>query len=398
MATPSQKLRRAAQEKAVRTRSEARVLLDEAGRLVQLPFRLLGGPHTRLVERRSGEVGAPAGTLVHEEDAEPATAEIRQYAEGWTEQKSIGHVRDAEAGALARLAAGPGVTWINVAGVKDTRALAAIGESFGLHPLLLEDLAHTTQRPKLELYGDHVFIVARMVHPQTGQVEQVAFVLGSGFLLSFQEREGDVFDPVRQRIETTGSRLRGEGPDYLLYALLDVLVDAAFSTVERLGDATEALEEAVLGDPGPSIRAAIAGLRREILVVRRSVWPMREVIASLVRDDDLALVTDKTRLFLRDVQDHVVLAADSIETLREVLNGVSDLYLSAVSMRQNEVMKALTVIGAIFLPLTFLTGLYGMNFDQMPELHLPHAYPIFLIVLAVIAFSTLIYFKLKRWL
>ena len=391
------RIKRAALKKAARTKHEARVLRDEAGRLLELPFKLLGRPHTRLVERSTGEVGAPAGTLRVREDAEPATAEVRQYTDGWALVKPVANVGISEAHALARLAASPGVTWINVMGVADAEAVEAMGAAFGLHPLVQEDLVHTTQRPKLEVYDGHAFVVARMVHPQTGEVEQVSFILGEDYLLSFQERTGDVFDPVRQRIETDGSRLRGEGADYLLYALLDLLVDAAFETVERLGDATETLEEAVLGDPGPTIRGAIAGLRREILVVRRAIWPLREVVASLVRDD-LPQVTEKTRLFLRDVQDHVVQAADALETLRDVLAGLSDLYLSAVSMRQNEVMKALTVIVAIFLPLTFLTGLYGMNFENMPELAYPNAYPIFLAALAVITFGTLLYFRAKRWL
>lgn len=397
MATSTDKLRAAAREAASRTHHESRFLLDEAGKLLQLPFRLLGRPHTRLVERRNGELGVPAGTLVHITDAEPAGAEVRTYTADWTEGKALSSIREHEAAALVRLAEGPGVTWINVNGVRDTRAIEAIGDAFGLHPLVQEDLVHTTQRPKIEIFDDHVFVVARMVHPQTGEVEQVAFVLGDGFLLSFQERQGDVFDPVRNRIETDGSRLRGEGADYLLYALLDVTMDAAFATVERLGDATEALEEAVLADPGNGVRAAIAGLRREILVIRRAVWPLRDVVSQLGRDET-PLVSEKSQLFLRDVHDHVIQATDAIETLREVLNGVSDLYLSAVSMRQNEVMKTLTVIGAVFLPLTFLTGIYGMNFRFMPELNLPYGYLIFWLVIIIVATSTLLYFNMKRWL
>ena len=397
METATDKVRRAAMKKAARTRGEARVVLDEAGRLIGLPFKLLGRPSSRLVEKRSTNRGLPAGTLVTDPEAAPASAQVHHYTATWAESRTLAQIGAPEALALRRLASGEGTTWINVDGVADAAAVAALGDAFGLHPLVQEDLTHTSQRPKLEVYGDQAFLVARMVHPETGAVEQVAFVLGPGYLLSFQEAAGDVFDPVRQRIETEGSRLRGEGADYLLYALLDLIVDAAFVTVERLGDATEALEEAVLGNPGPSVRAAIAGLRREILVVRRAVWPLREVVASLARAE-LDLVTDKTRLYLRDVQDHVVQAADALETLRDVIGGLSDLYLSAVSARQNEVMKALTVIGAVFLPITFMTSLYGMNFDQMPELHLPHAYPTFLIVLALVTLCTLIYFKSKRWL
>ncbi len=372
-------------------------MLDEAERLVGLPFRLLGRPGTRLVERQSTNDFRPAGTLVSDPDATPASAEVRHYTAGWAEAKTVARIGAPEAQALRRLASGEGTTWINVESVRDAEAIHALGEAFELHPLVQEDLGHTHQRPKLEVYGEQAFVVARMVHPETGAIEQVAFVLGPGYLLSFQEAAGDVFDPVRQRIETEGSRLRGEGEDYLLYALLDLIVDAAFTTVERLGDATEALEEAVLGTPGPTVRGAIAGLRREIIVLRRAVWPLREVIAALARAES-DLVTDKTRLYLRDAQDHVVQAADALESLRDVLAGISDLYLSAVSARQNEVMKALTVIGAVFLPITFLTGLYGMNFDDMPELTMPGAYPTFLVALAVISIGTLLVFRIKRWL
>lgn len=397
MASPRTKLKSATLKKAARTRAEARAVLDEAERLLGLPFKLLGRPGTRLVESQNRNAGRPAGTLVEHPDAEPARAEVRHFTADWAESKTVGQIGTPEALALRRLASGEGTTWINVDSVRDAKAIRALGEAFGLHPLVQEDLGHTNQRPKLEVYGEQAFVVTRMVLPETGTVEQVAFVLGPGYLLSFQEAAGDVFDPVRQRIETEGSRLRGEGEDYLLYALLDLIVDAAFATVEKLGDATEALEEAVLGTPGPTVRGAIAGLRREILVVRRAVWPLREVVASLARAES-DLVTDKTRLFLRDVQDHVVQAADALESLRDVLAGVSDLYLSAVSARQNEVMKALTVIGAVFLPITFLTGLYGMNFEDMPELAMPHAYPIFLVVLAVISLGTLLVFRTKHWL
>ncbi|MEL6616282.1 MAG: CorA family divalent cation transporter, partial [Bacteroidota bacterium] len=179
--------------------------------------------------------------------------------------------------------------------------------------------------------------------------------------------------------------------------LLDLIVDGAFATVERLGDATEALEEAVLGDPGPGVRSAIAGLRREVLVVRRAVRPLRDVITELTREED-GFFESHTHLFLRDVHDHAIQAGDALEILRDVITGLSDLYISAVSMRQNEVMKTLTVVGALFLPLTFLTSLYGMNFADMPELHYPHAYPVFLIILLILAGGTIAAFRIKRWI
>ena len=394
---PADKVRRAAAATAARTQATARLVLDEGGKLVGLPFKMLGRPSARIVERRRRAHGLPAGTLLHDPEAPPATAQVHQYTAAWAESKTLARIAAPEAAALRALASGEGTTWINVDGVRDAGAIAALGDAFGLHPLVQEDLTHTSQRPKLEFYDGYAFVVARMVHPASGAVEQVSFVLGQGFLLSFQEQPGDVFDPVRERLGTGGSRVRGHGADYLLYALLNLLVDSLFATVERLGDAAEALEEAVLGDPKDGIRAALAGLRREIIVVRRAAWPLREVVSRLAREET-DLVGDTARLFLRDVQDHAVQAADALETLRDVIAGTSDLYLSVVSARQNEVMKALTIVGAVFLPLTFLTGVYGMNFDRMPELHLPYAYPIFLLSLVAVAVATLLYFSVKRWL
>ena len=384
--------------KAAKTREEVRTLAREAGHLLGVPLRLIdAAPGRRIVERRVGPVGAAPGTLIEDPDAPDATASVYHYTPAWCEHRDIERVGPNEAAALRSVARSEGVTWIDVVGVRDASAVGAIGEAFGLHPLVQEDLANTTQRPKLEFYDDQAFVVARMVHPETGAVEQVSFVLGEGYLLTFQEAPGDVFAPVRQRLETDGSRVRGHGADYLLYALLDLLVDGLFATVERLGDATEALEEAVLGNPGDGVRAALAGLRREVIIVRRAAWPLREVVSRLWRDES-ALVGETARLFLRDVHDHVVQAADALETLRDVIAGTQDLYLSVVSSRQNEVMKALTIVGAVFLPLTFLTGLYGMNFDRMPELHLPYAYPVFLIVLTAVTLLTLVVFRVKRWL
>ena len=386
--------------KAAKTREEVRTLAREAGHLLGVPLRLIdAAPGRRIVERRVGPVGAAPGTLIEDPDAPDATASVYHYTPAWCEHRDIERVGPNEAAALRSVARSEGVTWIDVVGVRDASAVGAIGEAFGLHPLVQEDLMHTTQRPKIEIYDDEVFVVARMVRPGEGasiEVEQVAFVLGDGYLLTFQERPGDVFDPVRKRIHD-GGRIRQFGPDYLLYALLDVVVDGAFEGVARIGDATEALEESVLGEPQPFVRAALAGLRREIIVLRRAVVPLREALGPLTREE-IPLVAERTRLFFRDVHDHAVQAADSVETLRDVLSGLSDLYLSAVSMRQNEVMKALTIVGAVFLPITFLTGLYGMNFEFMPELQAPYGYPIFLAVLILVTGSTLIYFRHKRWI
>lgn len=227
--------------------------------------------------------------------------------------------------------------------------------------------------------------------------EQIAFVLGPDYVLSFQERAGDVFGPVRDRLRTCAGRVRQTGPDYLLYALLDLVVDSLFGVLEDLGDAIETLEDGVLAEPTVQLQAQIGAFRREAVLMRRAVWPLREVLAALQRDD-IPHVEATTRVYLRDVYDHLIQAVDVIESLRDVLAALFDLYLSAVSTRQNEVMKALTVIGAVFLPLTFLTGLYGMNFDDMPELHARFGYPLLLAAMVAVTAGTLLYFRRRGWL
>ena len=366
---------------------------------------------SRLVERRTGAVGSAPGVLTHGADAPPAFVTVFQFDEH-DARETVG----ATAAETRALAEGPGVTWANVDGASDVASIAAFGEAFGLHPLLVEDLVHTHQRPKLETYegadGPVVFVVAQMVRatdldasvaycdgdPTTlgHVVEQVGFVLGPGWVLSVQETPGDVFDAVRERIRTGAGRVRQAGADYLLYTLLDLVVDHVFVTLERIGDATETLEDRALDDPGPHVQAAISGLRREVVVLRRSVWPLREVLAALQREDT-PYVQAATRPYLRDAYDHLVQAVEVLESVREVLGSLSDLYLSSLGARQNEVMKVLTVVGTIFLPLGFLTGLYGMNFDVMPELHTKSGYYVLLAVMALITFGTLVYFRRKGW-
>lgn len=363
---------------------------------------------TRLVERRSHTAGTAPGVLpVQSAPVAPARVTAFRYDAGQVEEY------DAPTAAEARaLADAPGVLWVNVDGVQDMATVAAFGEAFGLHPLVTEDLVHTTQRPKLEVYGDQVFVVARMVRatdldatvaycdndPETAghTIEQVGLVLGDGWVLSFQEEAGDVFDPLRQRLREGVGRVRQAGADYLLYALLDLIVDHTFVTLERVGDAAETLEARALDDPDPGVQAAISGLRREVVLLRRAIWPLREVLAALQRED-APYVEDRTRPYLRDAYDHLVQAVEILESLREVLASVNDLYLSSLGMRQNEVMKVLTVVGTIFLPLGFLTGLYGMNFDLIPELHLRYGYFILLGVMALITVGALAYFRKKGW-
>jgi len=295
----------------------------------------------------------------------------------------------------------PTVTWINVWGLHDVELIRQIAERTNLHPLVVEDILDTEQRAKVEEYDGAIYAVLRMLSPdEEGHHpldEQVSLVLGPSFVLSFQERKGDVFDHVRERIRSGGAgRIRRRGPDYLAYALIDAIVDRYFGSLETLGDQIESAEERVLEDASQGALRAIQGLRRNALVVRRAVWPLREVIGSMYRTES-ELVTDDTRVFLRDVHDHAVQVIDAAETLRELAAGVMDLHMSAVSNRMNEVMKVLTMIATIFIPLSFLAGLYGMNFDVMPELHTPWGYPALLSVMAVLGVSMLYYFKRKGW-
>lgn len=350
----------------------------------------------RLVAPRTEPIGGAPGVLpAGPPPAQRAQLDAFVFAPDRCDETAALRTDDACA-----LVSAEGTTWINLAGVDDTATVAAVGQAFGLHPLAVEDIVHLQQRSKVEVFGDQVFVVAQMVSPLpdgTWETEQVSFVLGDGFLLTFQEDETDVFGPVRARLRTSGGRVRARGADYLLYALLDLLVDSLFTVLEGVGDRTEALEDAAVRSPAPRVQVQIMQLRRDVALLRRSVWPMREVIAGLQRDT-VPHVTDDTLPYLRDVYDHLVQAIDVLESLRDVLAALLDLYLSAVSTRQNEVMKVLTVVGAIFLPLTFLTGLYGMNFDVMPELHTRSGYYVLLGVMALLTVGTLAYFRHRRWI
>lgn len=292
------------------------------------------------------------------------------------------------------------VTWLNVNGVHDINVLETIGVHFGIHPLAQEDVANTAQRPKVETYPDNLFVVLRMfrIEAQTGDVhsEQVSLILNEHSVITFQERPGDVFDTIRDRIRSRKGRIRRMGNDYLLYALLDAVVDNYFLVLEALAERVETAEDAVLDNPVPETQHELHALRKEIIGLRKSVWPLREAVSALEKGES-ALIAPSTRVFLRDLYDHVIQLLDTIETLREILSGLFDLYLSSVSNRMNEVMKVLTMIATIFIPITFIAGIYGMNFTGMPELDQPWGYPAALTAMGIVAGIMLAYFKRKRW-
>jgi len=296
----------------------------------------------------------------------------------------------------------PTVTWINVEGIHDVTVVEKLGNCFGLHPLVLEDILNTDQRPKMEVYGDYLYIVLKMLYDGDGnrpvEGEQVSLILGSNFVISFQEgKEGDVFNPVRERIRSGKGLLRKMGSDYLVYSLIDTIVDNYFLILERLGEKIELLEEHLVAYPTAPTLQEIQKFKNQMIFVRRMVWPLREVISGLGRKES-TLVKETTEIYLRDVYDHVVQIMDTVEVYREMLSGMLDIYLSSVSNRLNSVMKVLTIIATIFMPLTFIAGIYGMNFKYMPELEWRWGYPAVWLMVVLIGISMLIYFKKKKWL
>jgi magnesium transporter len=352
----------------------------------------------RYVRKRSGKLGKAPGTVefTGTRRVETATLTLFRYDEASIDEWSGVSLDDVAAGLDE-----PGMKWLNIDGLHDADLVRSVGERFGMHPLVLEDLVSTGQRAKLEEYDGLTFIVARMLHydgaKQHVESEQVSLVVTGDTLISFQERPGDVFGAVRDRLRSSSGRIRSRGCDYLAYALLDVIVDHYFVTLEAFGDVIELLEEEVVNDPDPSVQRSMRALRGNLILVRRAAWPMREVLAAMARTDSL-LVTAETRIFVRDAYDHAVHALDVVESLRDVVSGLMDLYMSSLSNRLNDVMKVLTIIGTIFIPLSFIAGVYGMNFDHMPELHLRYGYGLALLLMAATAGSLLLFFRRKKWL
>jgi magnesium transporter len=350
----------------------------------------------KLVQKRSKKAGLSPGTLIHigEQRTEAVEITLFTYSGARCEERAVTDPNDL------RLPDDETVMWVNVGGVHKLDVLEAFGTQLGLHPLLLEDLANTDQRPKLDDYETYVFLVMKMLARTDGGdilVEQVSFVIGRNYVLSFQENGTDVFRAVRDRLRGGKGRLRQQGSDYLLYALVDAVVDEYFAVLEALGEKIESLQERVVANPNPDTLRDIHALKRQLLFVRRAVWPLREAINSLSRSEH-PFLREATKVFFRDVYDHVVQIVDTIETLREMVSASLDIYLSSVSYRLNAVMRVLTVITTIFMPLSFIASIYGMNFEHMPELKWPWGYPLILGVMGLVAAGMLIGFRQRKWL
>jgi magnesium transporter len=293
------------------------------------------------------------------------------------------------------------VTWINVDGLHDLSIMKEIGATFDLHPLLVEDILNTGQRPKLEVFDNCIFIVLKMIRYEIEKQmitnEQLSLVLGDTFLLTFLEQPGDVFEPVRERIRNHKGRIRGSGTDYLAYALMDTVVDSYIFIIEKMGDQIEDIEEEVLEKADPEVMEKINTFKGEMNFFRKSIRPVREAIIQLSKLDS-ELIREQTVPFLKDLQDLITHAAEAIDTYRDMLSDQFNLYNSVISNRLNDIMKVLTVFAAIFIPLTFITGIYGTNFDYLPELHFKYSYLVFWLVMIAIAIVMLLFFKKKKWL
>jgi magnesium transporter len=324
-----------------------------------------------------------------------ATITVVTYGEGEFRVKEASSVEECFS-----LIDPSGVTWINVDGINDAKTVEAIGSRFNLHPLLLEDVMNTEQRPKMEDYDNLLFLVLRVLFPDNGAgrigSDQISFVLGDRYLISFQERKTDLFKAVIDRLQMGKSRIRKSGADYLLYSLIDVIVDNYFVILELIGDNVEEMEVRLISGGRVETLAAIQRMKKDLIYLRRSVWPLREALSGLERGES-RLISGGLHVFFRDIYDHTIHAIDTIESLRDMLSGMLDIYLSSVSNRLNQVMKVLTIISTIFIPLTFIAGVYGMNFKNIPEIGWEYGYPASLALMVLVSLAMLYYFKKKKW-
>ena len=352
------------------------------------------------VYRRHTPPGTPPGTLIVDPESPHPVIRILAYGPDKVVEQEISEPR--RVGDF--LDKWP-VLWVDVDGLGDVETIRTLGELFGLHRLALEDVLNVLQRPKIEQYGNSCFIVTRMVSlGERLETEQLNLFLGRNFVLTFQEgRPGDCLDIIRERIRQKRGRIREAGLDYLAYALLDAVVDCYFPILEEYGERLEDYEDAILASPSGETVARIHEIKRNLLTLRRAVWPQREIFNSLLREE-IPFVTHETRLYLRDCYDHVSQLIDLIETYRELGSDLTDVYLSSVSNRTNEIMRVLTVIATIFIPLTFIAGVYGMNFNpsvspwNMPELNWYWGYPFSLVLMLVVTVGQLVFFRRKGWL
>ncbi|UCF65036.1 MAG: magnesium/cobalt transporter CorA [bacterium] len=352
---------------------------------------------TRFIKRKSRKTGMSPGTMVHvgERKVDQVTIAVIDYDTENIDSMVLPTIEKAFPFKDSLT-----ITWLNITGLHDVKLLEKLGKKYQIHPLVLEDILNTDQRPKVEIFENYIFVVLKMLsfdtQKQEIEHEQISLIVGNNYVITFQEREGDVLNPIRERLKNPLGRLRKNGADYLAYTIIDVIVDHYFILLEKLGEKIETLEENVIEKPNQSSVKELQLLKRELIFLRRSVWPLRELISGLSRDET-TLISSYTSPYLRDVYDHTIQVIDTVETFRDMVSGILDIYLSSLSNKMNEVMKVLTIIATIFIPLSFIAGVYGMNFEFMPELKWPWGYPTVWGIMLTALVSMLIYFKRKKW-
>ncbi|MCC6903522.1 MAG: magnesium/cobalt transporter CorA [Polyangiaceae bacterium] len=352
-------------------------------------------PTASLFLKRNPPVGARPGALVIGKGAAQPRIHVMAYDEDHLHEHDVDDVLS-----LKELLKSHTVTWVDVQGLGDEKVLRQLADVFALHPLALADVVNVPQRPKTESYeGQQLFICGMLRLSEEGDLhsEQVSAFIGKGYLLTFQEKHGDLFDPVRARLRDNVGMLRASGADYLAYSIIDTIVDGYYPLLEVFADELEALEERVMRRPHPSLLTRVHEVKRILLLVRRAVWPLRDALATLIRDP-VPMVTDSARLYLRDTYDHCVQISEMAESYRELVSELTNTYMSVISNRTNEVMRVLTVVTTIFIPLTFIVGLYGMNFRHMPELEWHYGYFLNLGLMAALGIGLMIFFRVRGWL
>jgi len=358
----------------------------------------------RIIKKSSKSRGLPPGALIHigEKKTDKVKISVMDYSIGKFNEMEIKKVEDCFS-----LKRKPSISWINVDGLHEVDLIEKLGKSFDIHPLVLEDILNTDQRPKMEDFEKYIFFALKMLYidEKTHEIhsEQVSLILGNNFVISFQEAVGDVFDSLRERIRGSKGRIRKMGADYLAYSLIDAIVDNYYVILEKIGEKIENMQEDIIKNPDPKTLQHIYKLKRDMIYLRKSVWPLREVLNGLLREES-KLIKKSTHIYLRDLYDHTIQVIDTIETYRDMVSGMLDIYMSSISNRMNEVMKVLTIFAAIFIPLTFIAGVYGMNFKtennplNMPELGWEYGYIFALGTMVVLVVVLLGYFKHKKWL
>jgi len=365
--------------------------------IIEAPINLLKLLAPKRKKKASAKIGLPPGSIVYlgEKKVEKVTINVTEYDETSAESYEINSAEEIDP-----FTDTPQVTWVSVCGLHETDFLKQVGERFKIHPLVLEDILNTDSRPKIEITDDYLFIVMKLLlfNPEQKilETEQVSFILGKTFLFSFSEKTDEIFNPVKDRILSQLGKISKRGSDYLLYALMDIVVDHYFLALEKVEERIEILDDEVINNPDRSQIESIYNLRNLLLVIRRAIWPLREIVNQLIKDDG-DLLDESIEPYLRDLYDHTIHITETIEQQREVTNGLMEIYLSMMSNKMNEVMKVLTVIATIFIPLTFIVGIYGMNFKYMPELNWPWAYFAVWGVMIGVVGMMFYFFKKKNW-